>query len=75
MTDYKTQKADHLRSGTILIAMCQYGIPETGVWFQTAMQVCFWIYASVAVMASASIYLVIWSTQYVIGVSSITVLI
>jgi hypothetical protein len=44
--------------------MCQYGIPETGVWFQTTMQVCFWIYASVAVLASASIYLIIWSTQY-----------
>lgn len=44
--------------------MCQYGIPETGEWFQTAMQVCFWAYASVAVVTSASIYLIIWSTQY-----------
>jgi hypothetical protein len=46
--------------------MCQYGIPETGVWFQTAMQICFWTYASVAVLASASIYLIIWSTQYAV---------
>jgi len=49
--------------GTILINMCQYGIPKTGVWFQTVMQVCFWTYASLSVISSAGIYLIIWSTQ------------
>ena len=47
--------------------MCQYGIPGTGVWFHTTMQICFWAYASVAVLASASIYLIIWSTQYAVA--------
>ncbi|RDW91577.1 hypothetical protein BP5796_02742 [Coleophoma crateriformis] len=49
--------------GTILINICQYGIPETGEWLQTTMQICFWIYAAIAFLASAGIYLVIWSTQ------------
>ncbi|CZT12616.1 hypothetical protein WAI453_005611 [Rhynchosporium graminicola] len=49
--------------GTILINLCQYGIPHTGVWFQTVMQVCFWAYVSLSVIASAGIYLIIWSTQ------------
>lgn len=43
--------------------MCQYGIPKTGIWFQTLMQVCFWAYASLSVVASSGIYLIIWSTQ------------
>jgi len=51
------------RTGTILINMCQYGIPETGEWFQTVMQVCYWVYASLSVIASSGIYLIIWSTQ------------
>lgn len=54
--------------------MCQYGIPRTGEWFQTAMQVCFWTYASVAVLTSSSIFLIIWSTQYVFLISSTTIM-
>lgn len=49
--------------GTILINMCQYGIPETGQWFQKTMQVCFWVYASLSFISSSGLYLVIWSTQ------------
>ncbi|KAL2073905.1 hypothetical protein VTL71DRAFT_11231 [Oculimacula yallundae] len=49
--------------GTILINLCQYGIPYTGPWFQTVMQVCFWAYVSISVIASSGIYLIIWSTQ------------
>jgi hypothetical protein len=45
--------------------MCQYGIPETGQWFQTTMQVCFWAYASLSIIASSGLYLIIWSTQSV----------
>jgi hypothetical protein len=51
------------RTGTILINFCQYGIPETGEWFQTVMQVFFWVYASIAVLASSGMYLILWSTQ------------
>lgn len=43
--------------------MCQYGLPRTGDWFQTTMQVCFWVYVGIAVIASSGIYLIIWSTQ------------
>ncbi|KAE9377459.1 hypothetical protein N431DRAFT_365249 [Stipitochalara longipes BDJ] len=49
--------------GTILTNMCQYGIPETGQWFQTVMQACFWAYFSLSVIASSGMYLIIWSTQ------------
>jgi ABC-type transport system involved in cytochrome c biogenesis permease subunit len=45
--------------------MCQYGIPETGQWLQTVMQVCFWAYASLSVITSSGIYLILWSTQSV----------
>lgn len=45
--------------------MAQYGIPETGQWFQTVMQVSFWLYASLSFIASSGMYLIIWSTQYV----------
>lgn len=48
----------------MLINICQYGIPETGQWLQTTMQVCFWVYLSFVVFASSGIYLIIWSTQY-----------
>ncbi|PMD26997.1 hypothetical protein NA56DRAFT_561651 [Hyaloscypha hepaticicola] len=49
--------------GTILINMCQYGIPRTGQWLQTTMQVCYWAYLSLSVVASSGMYLIIWSTQ------------
>jgi len=50
-------------TGTILINTCQYGIPLCGEWLQTTMQICFWAYLCVAVIASSSIYLIIWSTH------------
>ncbi|KAK8905770.1 hypothetical protein QC760_11259 [Botrytis cinerea] len=43
--------------------MCQYGIPKTGLWFQTTMQVCFWAYCTLSVVASSGMYLLLWSTQ------------
>ncbi|KUJ06588.1 uncharacterized protein LY89DRAFT_406347 [Mollisia scopiformis] len=49
--------------GTILINMSQYGIAETGEWFQTVMQICFWAYAVLSFVASSGLYLIIWSTQ------------
>jgi len=49
--------------GTVLINFSQYGIPYTGPWFHTVMQVLFWAYVAISVIASAGIYLIIWSTQ------------
>ncbi|PVH81769.1 hypothetical protein DL98DRAFT_587086 [Cadophora sp. DSE1049] len=49
--------------GTILINFSQYGIPYTGPWFHTVMQVLFWAYVAISVIASAGIYLIVWSTQ------------
>jgi len=49
--------------GTVLINFSQYGIPHTGPWFHTVMQVLFWAYVAISVIASAGIYLIIWSTQ------------
>ncbi|ESZ97130.1 hypothetical protein SBOR_2488 [Sclerotinia borealis F-4128] len=40
-----------------------YGIPKTGLWFQTTMQVCFWAYSTLSVIASSGLYLLLWSTQ------------
>lgn len=49
--------------GTILTNMSQYGIPYTGLWFQTAMEVLFWTYTSFAFVTSSGMYLILWSTQ------------
>ncbi|RDL37993.1 Uncharacterized protein BP5553_05426 [Venustampulla echinocandica] len=49
--------------GTILINVAQYGIPNTGDWLQTVMQVCYWAFASVSFISSSGMYLIIWSTQ------------
>ncbi|KAI1402001.1 voltage-dependent anion channel-domain-containing protein [Hypoxylon fuscum] len=48
---------------TILINTCEYGIPMTGPWLQHTMQWLFWIYIVVSVLASAGMYLFLWSTQ------------
>ncbi|TVY75873.1 Malic acid transport protein [Lachnellula suecica] len=55
--------ASVVSAGTILINFCQYGLPKTGQWFQVTMQVCYWAYASMSVIASSGMYLIIWSTQ------------
>ncbi|KAI0180692.1 voltage-dependent anion channel-domain-containing protein [Hypoxylon sp. FL1284] len=49
--------------GTILINTCEYGIPMTGPWLRHTMEWLFWIYIVVSVLASAGMYLVLWSTQ------------
>ncbi|KAI0853822.1 voltage-dependent anion channel-domain-containing protein [Daldinia vernicosa] len=50
-------------TATILINTCQYGIPMTGPWLQRVMEWLFWIYIVVSVVASAGMYLILWSTQ------------
>ncbi|KAK4132899.1 C4-dicarboxylate transporter/malic acid transport protein [Trichocladium antarcticum] len=48
---------------TILITVCQYGIPHTGPWLLAAAEVLFWIYIGVSTLVSAGLYLTLWSTQ------------
>jgi hypothetical protein len=51
--------------GIILINICDYGIPRSGIWLLRTMEVLFWIYVSLSVIASAGLYLILWSTLYV----------
>ncbi|ROV97704.1 hypothetical protein VMCG_07365 [Cytospora schulzeri] len=48
--------------GTIFINICEYGIPHTGPWLLYTMEAMFWVWAVAAVLASAGIYLILWST-------------
>ncbi|CAJ2511965.1 Uu.00g075900.m01.CDS01 [Anthostomella pinea] len=48
---------------TIMINICEYGIPYTGPWLQHVMEWLFWVYVIVSVSASAGMYLILWSTQ------------
>ncbi|KAJ6124976.1 hypothetical protein N7471_012293 [Penicillium samsonianum] len=49
--------------GTILINISQYGPENTGPWLMRAVCILFWIDATLAVMFTAGIYLLLWSTQ------------
>ncbi|KAI1857920.1 hypothetical protein JX265_010950 [Neoarthrinium moseri] len=47
----------------ILINICEYGMPSSGLWLQRAVQLLFWIYVAVSFTFSAAMYLTLWSTQ------------
>ena len=47
----------------ILINVCEYGIPMVGPWLEHVIEILFWIYVIIAITASASMYLILWSTQ------------
>ncbi|KAL2215711.1 C4-dicarboxylate/malic acid transporter [Thermoascus aurantiacus ATCC 26904] len=49
--------------GTILINISQYGPKRTGEWLVHAVGILFWFDATLAVIFSAGIYLLLWSTQ------------
>ncbi|KAL4869339.1 hypothetical protein BDV12DRAFT_185229 [Aspergillus spectabilis] len=49
--------------GTILINISQYGTENTGMWLTNAVHILFWLDAALAVISSAGIYLLLWSTQ------------
>ncbi|KAK2760321.1 hypothetical protein FQN54_002389 [Arachnomyces sp. PD_36] len=49
--------------GTILINISQFGPEKTGTWLNDAIGVLFWFQATLAVVFSAGIYLLLWSTQ------------
>ncbi|KAM0486064.1 hypothetical protein ACHAPX_000765 [Trichoderma viride] len=46
----------------ILTNVCQYGVPHCGVWLIKTLQVLFWIYTGLSAIASAGLYLILWST-------------
>ena len=47
----------------ILLTSCEYGTPHCGAWFLETMEVMFWLYLGVCMVASAGLYLILWSTQ------------
>ncbi|KAI0972891.1 voltage-dependent anion channel-domain-containing protein [Xylaria arbuscula] len=47
----------------IMTNITQYGCPNTGPWLQSVMEVLFWVYLAISVVASTGMYLVLWSTQ------------
>jgi hypothetical protein len=48
----------------IMINTCEYGVPNTGVWLLRTMEVLFWVYVGISAIASAGMYLILWSTLY-----------
>ncbi len=48
---------------TICITACEYGVPHVGGWLVQTMEVMFWVYIVTAYIASAGMYLILWSTQ------------
>ncbi|KAK2018940.1 C4-dicarboxylate transporter/malic acid transporter [Colletotrichum eremochloae] len=46
----------------ISINICQFGVPHTGPWLLRVMQIAFWSYTALSVLASSTIYLILWST-------------
>ncbi|KAK0386468.1 hypothetical protein NLU13_6303 [Sarocladium strictum] len=53
---------DQVDIGIILINACEYGIPRSGEWLLRTMEVLFWAYVGLSVIASAGLYLILWST-------------
>ncbi|KAG5975911.1 hypothetical protein E4U55_007535 [Claviceps digitariae] len=46
----------------ILINICEYWVPHCGAWLLHTTEVCFWIYVGLSAVASAGLYLILWST-------------
>ncbi|KAL6871177.1 voltage-dependent anion channel domain-containing protein [Trichoderma novae-zelandiae] len=46
----------------ILVNICQYGAPHCGVWLLKTLQILFWLYTGLSAVASAGLYLILWST-------------
>lgn len=47
----------------IMINVCEYGVPYTGLWLQRVVQLLYWIYIATSFTSSAAMYLTLWSTQ------------
>ncbi|KAG4430082.1 hypothetical protein IFR05_014427 [Cadophora sp. M221] len=49
--------------GVMLMAFAKYGVPSSGKWLQTGLEVLFWVYAAMAFLSSCAIYVILCSTQ------------
>ena len=47
----------------IMINTCQYGVPNVGPWLLRTLEVLFWVNMGFSVVASATVYLILWSTM------------
>lgn len=47
-----------------MINICEYGVPNSGVWLLRTMEILFWVYVGISAIASAGMYLILWSTLY-----------
>ncbi len=48
-----------------MINICEYGVPKSGIWLLRTMEILFWVYVCISAIASAGMYLILWSTLYV----------
>ncbi|KND94472.1 hypothetical protein TOPH_01122 [Tolypocladium ophioglossoides CBS 100239] len=46
----------------VMINICEYGVPNSGVWLLRTMEIVFWFHIAVSAFASASMHLILWST-------------
>ena len=46
--------------GTVILNIAQYGLGNTGPWLDDAIFAIFWIYVILAIVASVSVYLIMW---------------
>ncbi|KAL6860313.1 hypothetical protein ACO1O0_004340 [Amphichorda felina] len=46
----------------IMINICEYGVDSVGVWLLRTMEFMFWFYVALSTVASAGMYLILWST-------------
>ena len=47
--------------GTVILNIAQYGIGNTGPWISQALIGLFWIYVAIAIVASVSVYLLMYA--------------
>ena len=45
-----------------MINICEYGTDYVGPWLLRTLEIIFWVYVGLSTVASAGIYLVLWST-------------
>lgn len=45
-----------------MINICEYGVDSVGVWLLRTMEFMFWFYVALSTVASAGMYLILWST-------------
>ena len=43
----------------LFVNLAQYGIPNSGIWLQSTLQVVFWVYSTLAFISACGIYLIL----------------